>query len=863
VKEISMRRVVRAIVIAVALSAVVRAQPEPAATRQPDPAREANIFPGLPSLKFGTNIGHWLSQSKLDRAVMARFFTADDVARIKGWGMDHIRLPVDYTLFASDADRSAISEEGLGWIDRAVEWTRKAGLALVLDMHQLPGHSFMREQTNTIWNPGADREQAIAIWRALARRYRDAPHVVFELLNEPVAPQGQDEQWHVLARELIAAVRQEAPDNWIMVGSNRWSNATTFSTLPAFDDRRVIYTFHMYEPFLFTHQRASWAPDDVKNVPGDVPYPGPLPFYLLHTTDLIQEKGWMADRPSGPGFLREWLTPVFRFRDTHQVPIYCGEFGVVSNAPAADRLRWYRDLVQLFHDEGVSFSNWNYKSDNFGLVTSAGQIQEPLVAAMRARVVPTTAEGLGGFERSGDVGAVRSPGSARFDPATRAIELTGSGANIWGTADAFYFASKTLRGDIELQADVAIAPSNGDPHRKAGVMLRASREPDAPYADVVVHGDGLVSLQYRERKGGPTNEIKGAMRGARGVRLERHGTVISAHAAVDDRFQPIGALVLALPDSLEAGLIITAHDDARTERARFENVVMASRRAVPEAQRLVESTLETLTIATGERRIVYRAREHFEAPNWSRDGGSFLFNQGGALYTLPVEGGTPAAVDIGTMSGCNNDHGYSPDGRLIAMSCGPRGESRVHVVPAGGGVPRVLTDATPSYWHGWSPDGTTLAYVGRRKDEFDIYTVPVAGGAETRLTDAHGLDDGPDYSPDGQWIYFNSVRTGAMRLWRMRPDGRDQQQITDDAQYGDWFPHPSPDGRWIAFVSFDASVQGHPPNKDVVLRLVPADLSAPPTVVARLFGGQGTLNVPSWSPDSRAFAFVSYRLVAR
>jgi hypothetical protein len=817
----------------------------------------------MPSVTFGTNIGHWLSQSKLDRAVMATFFTEDDVKRIKGWGMDHIRLPVDYPLFASDTDRTAMSEEGLGWIDRAVEWTRNAGLALVLDMHDLPGHSFMHQDTNTIWTPGPDREQAVAIWRTLARRYRDQPHVVFELLNEPVAPEGEDERWHALARELIAAVRQEDPDNWIMIGSNRWSNATTFATLPVFEDRRVIYTFHMYEPFLFTHQRASWATDEVKNVPGDVPYPGPIPFSLLHTTGMIRNLGWMADRPSGAEFLERWLAPVFRFRDANQVPIYCGEFGVVSNAPSHDRLRWYRDLVQLFRDEGVGFSNWNYKSDNFGLVSSKGVVQEPLVRIVRGGAVPESGEGHGDFERSGDIGAVRLPGSARFDPATGAMELTGSGANMWGTSDAFYFASKTMSGDIELQADVELAPSAGDPHRKAGVMLRASREPDAPYADVVVHGDGLVSLQYREQKGGPTSEIKGAVRNARGVRLERHGSVISAHARTADRFEPIGALVLPLPDRVEGGLAITSHDDARTERARFENIVMASRPAVPDKERIVESTLETLTIATGERRIVYRAREHFEAPNWSRDGSSFLFNQGGRLFTLPVEGGRPAQLDIGTVSGCNNDHGYSPDGRWIAMSCGQRGESRVHVVEAGGGTPRLLTDATPSYWHGWSPDGSTLAYVGRRDGEFDIYTIPAGGGQETRLTTAAGLDDGPDYSPDGQWIYFNSVRTGAMRIWRMRPDGSDQQQITNDARYGDWFPHPSPDGRWIVFLSFDAGVEGHPPNKDVVLRLMPADLSGSPAVVARLFGGQGTLNVPSWSPDSRAFAFVSYRLVAR
>ncbi|MGV3516207.1 TolB family protein [Luteitalea sp.] len=270
-----------------------------------------------------------------------------------------------------------------------------------------------------------------------------------------------------------------------------------------------------------------------------------------------------------------------------------------------------------------------------------------------------------------------------------------------------------------------------------------------------------------------------------------------------------------------------------------------------------ESRLEIVDVATGARRIVHRGPIRFEAPNWSRDGRHLLINQQGALYRVPVEGGALEKLDLGAVEGCNNDHGYSPDGRLLAISCRP--SSSVYVVAAAGGTPRLLTPQTPSYWHGWSPDGRTLAYVGNRNGDFDIYTMPVEGGPETRLTTAPGLDDGPDYSPDGQWIYFNSVRTGAMRIWRMRPDGSDQQQVTVDPQYGDWFPHPSPDGRWLVFVSFDATIEGHPAHKDVVLRLLPLDVpQATPRVLFPVFGGQGTLNVPSWSPDSTRFAFVSY-----
>jgi TolB protein len=273
------------------------------------------------------------------------------------------------------------------------------------------------------------------------------------------------------------------------------------------------------------------------------------------------------------------------------------------------------------------------------------------------------------------------------------------------------------------------------------------------------------------------------------------------------------------------------------------------------------STLETIDIASKARTTIYRAPEHFEAPNWTRDGMFFLFNQDGRIYRLPVGGGKPEAIDTGFAVRCNNDHGISPDSKFIAISDQSQEEHKsiVYVVPFTGGAPRRLTQNSPSYWHGWSPDGKTLAFVGERNGDFDIYSIPFAGGEESRLTTAKGLDDGPEYSPDGKYIYFNSVRTGLMQIWRMRPDGSEQEQITHDG-FNNWFPHISPDGKWIVILSFDQSVEGHPPNKDVTLRLMARE-SGQITVLAKLFGGQGTINVPSWSPDSKRLAFVSYELV--
>jgi Tol biopolymer transport system component len=199
---------------------------------------------------------------------------------------------------------------------------------------------------------------------------------------------------------------------------------------------------------------------------------------------------------------------------------------------------------------------------------------------------------------------------------------------------------------------------------------------------------------------------------------------------------------------------------------------------------------------------------------------------------------------------------------MLAISDQSQEEHRslVYILPISGGAPKRLTEKAPSYWHGWSPDGKTLAFVGERNGEFDIYTVLVSGGEETRLTTAPGLDDGPEYSPDGKYIYFNSERTGTMQLWRMKPDGSEQEQVTSD-EFNNWFPHISPDGQWIVFLSYEKDVKGHPENKDVMLRIMSLR-DKKISVLAKLFGGQGTINVPSWSPDSRRLAFVSYQLVA-
>jgi hypothetical protein len=472
------------------------------------------------------------------------------------------------------------------------------------------------------------------------------------------------------------------------------------------------------------------------------------------------------------------------------------------------------------------------------------------------------AASLGEFEQAADVGKISLPGSSEFVSAQGQYRITGSGHNLWGKEDAFQFLYKKLPGDLSFTMDVAWEGAGKEAHRKVGAMVRQGLDADAPYVDIAVHGDGLIELQYRKEKGGETIGVRTPIKAPATVKLERDGDVFTASVAkAGGPFQPIGAISLALPDPVHVGLAVCAHNPKNSETALISNVALTNRVAKAGEKRVRETSLEVITFGSGERRLVYRERANFEAPNWSRDGKTLYINRGGGIYTIPVSGGELSRLNTGAADKCNNDHGLSFDGRWLAISSNVAKEgSKIFVVPATGGEPRLVTPTGPSYWHGWSPDGQTLTYCAKRGDNYDIYTIPTAGSDERRLTTAEGLDDGSEYTADGSKIYFNSERTGVMQIWRMNPDGSQQEQVTTDPNYNDWFAHPSPDGQLLVFLSFDKTVKGHPADKNVTLRLMPL-AGGKPKVIATLFGGQGTINVPSWSPDSKHFAFVSYRHV--
>jgi len=434
---------------------------------------------------------------------------------------------------------------------------------------------------------------------------------------------------------------------------------------------------------------------------------------------------------------------------------------------------------------------------------------------------------------------------------------------MWLGTDEFHLVWKRLKGNFILSTRAQFIGKGVEPHRKIGWIVRSSLESNSPHVTAVVHGDGLTSLQFRRTNGADTEEKRSAVKAADVLQLERKGnTYTMSVARFGDPFTSEQIPDLALGDEVYVGLFVCSHNKEVVEQAVFSNV----RITAPAKDNFVSyrdyigSDLEILDVESGSRRTIYHVADSLQAPNWTRDGKALIYNRNGRLYRFDLASGTPTELNTGFAISNNNDHVLSFNGKMLAISNHIKEEqnqSNVFTMPVQGGTPKRITTTGPSYLHGWSPDGKFLIYTAQRNGEFDIYKIPSAGGTETNLTNSKGLDDGPEYTPDGKYIYFNSTRTGLMQLWRMKPDGGGQEQVTSD-EFNNWFPHISPDGKWIVFLSFlkDVRPDDHPFYKRVYIRLMPAG-GGPAKVVAYVYGGQGTINVPSWSPDSKRIAFVS------
>ena len=471
---------------------------------------------------------------------------------------------------------------------------------------------------------------------------------------------------------------------------------------------------------------------------------------------------------------------------------------------------------------------------------------------------------LGIFDNQVDVGDPTTKGSGSYDSESQTYHLTGAGENMWFGSDQFHFAYKKIKGDFIIRATIEFVGEGAHAHRKIGIIAKNELTATSPHANASIHGDTLTSIQYRTEEGADTQEVKLNVYHPTDIEFQRKGDVFTLSAAVfGENYKSVSQKVV-LNEEVFAGIFICSHLADTTETAIFRNVrivVPAADDFVP-YQDYIGSHIEIMDVTTGHRKIVHSENRSLQAPNWTPDGKYLIYNADGKMYRFELKTGKNELLNTGECTHNNNDHVLSWGGEMLAISnhVAPDWTSVIYTLPVEGtDTPTQVTDPANghSYLHGWSPDNQTLLFTGERNGQYDIWSIDIESGKETQLTNHTTLDDGSEYSPCGKWIYFNSVRTGTMQIWRMHADGSAQEQVTFDA-YNNWFPHFSPDGQWITFLAFPTDIDptDHPFYKKVYLRIMPASGGIPKTI-AYIYGGQGTINVPSWSPCGKYVAFVS------
>ena len=496
------------------------------------------------------------------------------------------------------------------------------------------------------------------------------------------------------------------------------------------------------------------------------------------------------------------------------------------------------------------------------------------------------AQSTGLFTGSTDIGTPSAigPGSSKYEDATQTYTISGGGENMWAAADHFHYVWKKVSGDVLIEASVQFVdsqPAGGtpDPHRKACLIIRQSLDSNAVYADAARHGDGLTSLQWRDAPGAVTHEVQSNAIGPTRLRLEKRGNYVSMSiAGPGESLKPSGGA---------AKIDLTRRVLRRHRRLGTQPWTPRDRDVLGRHDRHTRR-------GHGQHHAHQHARNHQRplqgSPRRVRDDAARA-HRGAQLVSGRIQhavlqqrrqavqsaGGPARSAAQSQSPGDARARGprdpdphqqrsrHHPgrqivgDQRSVADRQRPASLAHLRRAVRDYGAETASPSRGPSYFHGWSPDGRTLTYCAQRNGNFDVYTVAADGGPETRLTTAEGKDDGPEYSPDGKQIYFNSERTGAMQIWRMNADGTSQEQVTkDDAE--NWFPHVSPDGASLVYLAYEKGVGDHPENKDVMLKLMNLKTGAV-DVLAKLFGGQGTINVASWSPNSQYLAFVSYQVV--
>jgi Tol biopolymer transport system component len=480
-------------------------------------------------------------------------------------------------------------------------------------------------------------------------------------------------------------------------------------------------------------------------------------------------------------------------------------------------------------------------------------------------------EPIGIFKNRMDLGNSKNKGPFKYIEQSQSYILKSSDPNTQ-FSDSEYLYNE-ITGDFILTANFQLTNKELEPDIKVGWMIRNSIKENSDALSASLNGNGSICLEcggfkddFKENDKEPKLNSKKKYEILQLERKEKE--LIFRAAGFGESLQIIATQNMEdLPDTVLAGIFITSTNSDPELKAEIWNVRIDQPVANdynPNQEGFLGCRLEILDPFNGKRKVIYEKPDRFEAPNWMPDGEKLLFNMDGSLYKIPITGGKLEKLNTGFADQNNNDHGISFDGKLLAISHHreglPGGGSTVYTLPIEGGEPKLVTADTPSYWHGWAPNNKEVVYVAQRKggNTYNIYKASIKNGKETQLTNfISGHVDGPEYSPDGKYIYYNSTESGIMQLWRMNPNGSDREQITFD-EGNDWFPHISPDGKWILYLSFpsDIPVNSHPSYKQVLLRMMPVN-GGESKVVAYLYGGQGTINVPSWSPDSKYVAFVS------
>ena len=470
---------------------------------------------------------------------------------------------------------------------------------------------------------------------------------------------------------------------------------------------------------------------------------------------------------------------------------------------------------------------------------------------------------LGLFEGHGDIGSPQIGGSANYNAVSQEYSLSASGVNMWAARDEFHFAWKKLKGDFILQARVELLGQGVDPHRKLGFIARTSLDPDSPYADAAIHGDGLTSLQFRRTKGAVTEQVQSTQKAPDFVQLERKGNTYTMSVA---RFgDPLAASQIAdlpLGDEVYVGLFLCSHNPAVVERAVFRDVRIirpATDGFVPYRD-YIGSVLEVLDVATGRRQVLYSSREPFEAPNWTRDGSALIYNTSGRdaahrgrLHRFDLATRQASLIDTGFAIRNNNDHVLSFDGAMIGISDQSTndGKSTIFTLPATGGTPkRISPGVGPSYLHGWSPDGKCSPSPAARNGEFDIYTIPFEGGND-KLTTPKASTTAPTTPPTANTS--TSIPNGPGDHADLAHETRRQRPGTDHPRRIQQLVPPHLARRPVdRLPDLRKTWTPRPPRLQTRHPAPDAHRGGAAKVIAYVYGGQGTINVPSWSPDGRS-----------